>query len=102
MRRFVTDSWRRKHLIEQDVLVVNKLGLHARAASKLVKLTAGFSSTIKLVGRDQEIDAKSIMGILMLAATQGTTLILKVDGEDEADAAEAVRVLFSDYFGEGE
>jgi len=89
-------------MIEQEIAVVNKLGLHARAASKLVKLTAGFESTIKLIGRGQEIDAKSIMGILMLAAAQGTTLELKVEGEDEAAAAEAVSAMFADYFGEGE
>jgi len=102
VRKFATDSWRRRHLIERDIAVVNKLGLHARAASKLVKLTAGFSSTIKLIGRDQEVDAKSIMGILMLAATQGTTLNLKVDGEDEIEAADAVSNLFADCFDEGE
>ncbi len=89
-------------MIERDIEVVNKLGLHARAASKLVKLTAGFSSTIKLISREQEVDAKSIMGILMLAATQGTTLKLTVDGEDEVKAADAVAALFADYFGEGE
>ena len=89
-------------MVERQIEVVNKLGLHARAASKLVKLTAGFESSIKLTGRGQEVDAKSIMGILMLAAPQGTSLELKVEGSDEIEAAEAVTELFADCFGEGE
>jgi len=89
-------------MIERSVPVVNKLGLHARAASRLVKLTAGFESTIKLVKQDEQVDAKSIMGILMLAATQGTQLSLQVDGPDELQAADAIADLFADYFGEGE
>ncbi len=89
-------------MIEKEIVVINKLGLHARAASKLVKLTAGFESTIKLVGRGQEVDAKSIMGILMLAAAQGSTLSMKVEGNDEVQATEAVEQMFADYFGEGE
>ena len=89
-------------MIETTILVVNKLGLHARAASKLVKLTAGFSSSIKLSGRNQEVDGKSIMGVLMLAAAQGSELVLTVDGPDEAAASTAINELFTDYFGEGE
>lgn len=89
-------------MIERSVPVVNKLGLHARAASRLVKLTTGFESTIKLVKQDEQVDAKSIMGILMLAATQGTQLSLQVDGPDELQAADAIADLFADYFGEGE
>jgi len=89
-------------MINTEIPVVNKLGLHARAASKLVKLTAGFESSIKLIGRQQEVDAKSIMGILMLAATQGTVLTLIVEGIDEQAATNAVRSMFEDCFGEGE
>jgi len=89
-------------MIEREIEVINKLGLHARAASKLVKLTAGFESTIKLIGRGQEVDAKSIMGILMLAAAQGTTLLVKADGADEQQAIDALEAMFADYFGEGE
>ena len=89
-------------MIETPVPVVNKLGLHARAASKLVKLTAGFESSIQLRSGQQEVDAKSIMVILMLAATQGTELVLVVDGEDEAAATDAIVSLFADCFGEGE
>jgi phosphocarrier protein HPr len=89
-------------MIETTILVINKLGLHARAASKLVKLAAGFSSSIKLTGRNQEVDGKSIMGILMLAATQGSELVLIVDGSDEEAAATAITGLFADCFDEGE
>ena len=89
-------------MITEQIIVVNKLGLHARAASKLVKLTAGFACSIKLICRQQEVDAKSIMGILMLAATQGTELTLTTDGVDEAMASKAVIDLFLDYFGEDE
>ncbi|MYH90419.1 MAG: HPr family phosphocarrier protein [Gammaproteobacteria bacterium] len=89
-------------MIESVIPVVNKLGLHARAASKLVKLCAGFASEIKISAGGQQVDGKSIMGILMLAATQGTDLLLQVDGEDEEAAVDAIRTMFSDCFGEGE
>ncbi len=89
-------------MIETVVPVVNKLGLHARAASKLVKLCGGYESSIKLSANGQVVDGKSIMGILMLAATQGTELTLKVDGPDEAAASAAIGALFADCFGEGE
>lgn len=89
-------------MIKTTIPVVNKLGLHARAASKLVKLTAGFDSRLTLSANDQEVDAKSIMGILMLAATQGTELELVAEGPDEVLASAAIEALFLDCFGEGE
>lgn len=89
-------------MLETSIPVVNKLGLHARAASKLVKLCSGFSSEIKFGANGQQVDGKSIMGILMLAATQGTTLNLQVAGDDEQAAADAIAALFADCFGEGE
>ena len=89
-------------IVEKKIIVINKLGLHARAAAKLVKLSAGFDSTIKLHSGEKEVDAKSIMGVLMLAATQGTELKMIVDGEDAELAAENISVLFEDCFGEGE
>ncbi len=89
-------------MIEADVPIINKLGLHARAASKLVKLTSGFESTIKIIGKNQEVDAKSIMGILMLAATQGTEIKIVADGPDENDAVAAVCKMFAECFGEDE
>lgn len=89
-------------MIETTIPVVNRLGLHARAASKLVRLCAGFASEIRFSSGGQQVDGKSIMGILMLAATQGTELRLEVEGDDEQAAVDAIRALFSDYFGEGE
>ena len=90
-------------MIEQALDVVNRLGLHARAAAKLVHLTGGFASRIELVTEEGEvIDAKSILGILLLAASQGTQITLRCDGPDEAEAARAVGALFADRFGEGE
>ena len=89
-------------MIEQQINVINKLGLHARAAAKLVKLCANYESKIELIKVDQQVDAKSIMGVLMLAATQGTDLTLRVEGEDAKQAASAVSDLFANYFDEGE
>lgn len=88
--------------LERRITVANKLGLHARAAAKLVKLTAGFESAIKLATAEKAVDAKSIMGVMMLAATQGSELKLVVCGEDAECAADAVCRLFADCFGEGE
>ena len=89
-------------MITQEITVVNKLGLHARAASKLVKTAAGFESQITIIKDTQEVDAKSIMGILMLAATQGTNLKIHVEGADEEDAMEIITGMFANFFGEGE
>jgi len=88
--------------IETDIEVVNKLGLHARAAAKLVKLCSGFKSDIKLHYDEKSVDAKSIMGVMMLAATQGANLKLVIQGEDENQANESVAALFQNYFDEGE
>ena len=89
-------------MIRQSVLVSNKLGLHARAAAKLVRLASGFSSEIHLSREDanQQIDSKSILGVLMLAASQGTRLVISIEGQDEAEAVEAIRLLFEGNFGE--
>jgi len=89
-------------MIRQSVTVTNKLGLHARAAAKLVRLASRFSSEIHLSREDanQQIDSKSILGILMLAASQGTRLIVSIEGRDEAEAAEAIGRLFEGQFGE--
>ena len=83
--------------------MINRLGLHARAAAKLVHLASSFRSDMTLVtGDGEEIDAKSILGILLLAAGQGTDLTLRCAGDDEAEALQAVAALFADRFGEGE
>jgi phosphocarrier protein len=89
-------------MIRLAVQVENRLGLHARAAAKLVRLTTRFSSDILLSreGASQKIDAKSILGVLMLAAAQGTRLVFSIKGEDEVEAGNAIRELFEGKFGE--
>ncbi len=89
-------------MIRQSVLVSNKLGLHARAAAKLVRLASRFSSEIHLSREDanQQIDSKSILGVLMLAASKGTRLVVSIEGQDEAEAGEAICRLFEGKFGE--
>jgi phosphocarrier protein len=89
-------------MIRRVVRVANELGLHARAAAKLVKLTAQFESDVKLSRRhiDQRIDGKSILGILLMAAGKGTELEVTVDGPDEDFAIQKIVGLFKDRFGE--
>ena len=89
-------------MIRQTVRIQNRLGLHARAAAKLVRLASRFSSDVFLSreGVGQRIDSKSILGILMLGASQGTRLVVSIDGLDETEAAESIRQLFEDKFGE--
>ena len=89
-------------MITKNVQVVNKLGLHARAATKLVNLAASYESTIHLVKDGQQADAKGIMGIMMLAASQGSELELVVDGADEEHAMSSLVELFKQRFGEEE
>jgi len=89
-------------MLQQTVTIQNKLGLHARAAAKLVQTAGRFDSSIELRNGDKRADAKSIMGIMMLAAPQGTELGLTAEGADEAQAVEAVSALIEDLFGEGE
>ncbi len=89
-------------MIQSVVQVENRLGLHARAAAKLVRVASRFSSQIHLSreGGSRQIDAKSILGILMLAASCGVRLVVSIDGQDESDAVDAIRRLFEDKFGE--
>ncbi len=89
-------------MIRRPVTIINKLGLHARAANKLVSTAGDFQSDIRVKGNGREVDAKSIMPVMMLAASQGTEVELIVDGPDEQDAVEALTALINDYFGEGE
>ena len=89
-------------MIQTQVTIVNKLGLHARAAAKLVGCASAFSSDIR-AGRDgRMVDAKSIMSVMMLAAGKGTVLDLHIDGEDEKDALEALQSLIANRFDEPE
>jgi phosphocarrier protein len=86
---------------EQDIVVSNRLGLHARASAKLVQLVQGFKSTVWLVSRGREVNAQSIMGVMMLAAGLGTPLSIRAEGADEDDALAAVVNLFERKFDEG-
>lgn len=92
-------------MIEKEYVISNRLGLHARPASLFVKTTSRFTSSVKIVKDDREIDGKSIMGLLMLAAGPGTTLKIKADGPDESLVLAALDDLFNRRFdddGEGE
>lgn len=85
-----------------ELELINRLGLHARAASKLVQTASGFDSRIWLSHGDKRVNAKSIMGVLLLAAPCGSQLTLEADGADQDSAAEAIAQLVSNRFGEGE
>lgn len=86
----------------ERVTLCNRLGLHARAASKLVSTAAEFESRVNVVRDDRRVNAKSIMGVLMLAAPVGTEIEIECDGADEDDALAALVALVNDRFGEGE
>ena len=89
-------------MIKQAVAISNKLGLHARASAKLTKLAGGFKSEVHLSRNGRRVNAKSIMGVMMLAAGVGTEVVVEVEGEDEQAAMAALRKLIDDKFGEGE
>lgn len=87
-------------MIEREAEIVNRLGLHARAAAKLVHTAGGFKSRIMVVKDGEEVDAKSILGILLLAAAQGSRITVRCEGQDEEEALHAVTCLIADRFGE--
>ena len=87
-------------MIARDAIIINKLGLHARAASKLVSCASGFAAEIWLQREDREVNGKSIMGVLTLAASQGTHLTVRCDGPDERTALAAILDLIDSRFGE--
>lgn len=89
-------------MIKNQVTIINKLGLHARAAAKLVNTVAGFSSKVMIGNPANMIDAKSIMSVMMLAASQHSMLNIEVTGKDEEQAMEAIYALVNDRFGEDE
>lgn len=89
-------------MIRQPITIINKLGLHARAAAKLVATASEYDSCITIKGNGREVDAKSIMPVMMLAASKGTHIELVVDGDDERQAVDALVSLINNYFGEGE
>lgn len=87
-------------MVERTATIVNRVGLHARPAAQIVKLASGFKSEITLVRDDLEVNGKSIMGVMMLAAERGVQLIVRADGPDEVQAADAIVQLIADGFGE--
>jgi phosphocarrier protein len=89
-------------MIQTRIQISNKLGLHARASAKLTKLAGGFKSEIHLARNGRRVNAKSIMGVMMLAAGMGSEIEIETDGADETEAMAALRGLIEAKFGEGE
>ena len=89
-------------MIRRQIDIINKLGLHARAAAKFVTLAAQYESDVQLLGKDRKVNGKSIMGVMMLAAGQGTSLDLVAEGKDEIAAMDALEGLVKSRFGEKE
>lgn len=89
-------------MVNQDALIINKLGLHARASAKLTQLASQFPCEVWLSRNTRRINAKSIMGVMMLAAAKGSTIHIETSGEQEQEAMTAILALINDYFGEGE
>jgi len=88
--------------MKQDILIINKLGLHARASTKLTQTASQFKSDIWIERNGRRVNAKSIMGVMMLAASKGSTVSLEATGEDEAVAMEVLIALINNHFGEPE
>ena len=89
-------------MIKREIKVVNKLGLHARASAKLTLMASSFKSEVWLSRNGRRVNAKSIMGVMMLAAGLGSTVELETNGADEQEAADGLEKLFADKFGEGQ
>ena len=86
---------------QREVEIVNKLGLHARASAKLTQLAARYQSDVQMSRNGRKVNAKSIMGVMMLAANKGSKIILETEGDDEIVAIDALAALIADKFGEG-
>lgn len=89
-------------MIKTELLIKNKLGLHARASAKFVATCLRFQSQVDVIKKEQRINGKSIMAVMMLAASQGSQLDLEINGPDEKELEIALIELVNDYFGEGE
>jgi len=87
---------------QREVEIVNKLGLHARASAKLTQLAAKFQSDVQIARNGRKVNAKSIMGVMMLAAGKGSRVTLEIEGPDELPAMDALCALIGDCFGEGQ
>jgi phosphocarrier protein len=89
-------------MVKREVTIVNKLGMHARAAARFVQIASGFASDIRVCRNGKEVNGKSIMGVMMLAAGKGTAIEITADGEDEQQALIGLETLVADRFGEAE
>jgi phosphocarrier protein HPr len=87
---------------QREVEIINKLGLHARASAKLTQLAAKYQCDVQMSRNGRKVNAKSIMGVMMLAAGKGAKVMVEVDGPDELEAMDAIVALVGDYFGEGQ
>ena len=89
-------------MLQREIEIVNKLGLHARAAAKLTQIAGQFKSDVWMSRNGRRVNAKSIMGVMMLAAAKGSKIIVEIEGPDEVQAMEALQALIAGCFGEGE
>ena len=89
-------------MLQQDVLIINKLGLHARASAKLTQTASQFPCEVWVSRAGRRVNAKSIMGVMMLAAAKGSTIAIETSGEREQEAMDAIVALINNYFEEGE
>ncbi|HEX6735922.1 MAG TPA: HPr family phosphocarrier protein [Azonexus sp.] len=89
-------------MLTRETEIINKLGLHARASAKLTQLAGKYKCEVWMTKGTRRINAKSIMGVMMLAAGKGSKVSVETDGPDEAEAMDALLALIADYFGEGE
>jgi phosphocarrier protein len=89
-------------MLQREVEIINKLGLHARASAKLTQVAGQFTAEVRLSRNGRKVNAKSIMGVMMLAAAKGSTVVIETEGADENEAMRAVAALIADRFGEAE
>ncbi|MBI4203616.1 MAG: HPr family phosphocarrier protein [Betaproteobacteria bacterium] len=89
-------------MLQREVEIINRLGLHARASAKLTQVAGQFRSEVWISRNGRRVNAKSIMGVMMLAAAKGSRILIETHGPDEAEAMQAVQALIADCFGEGE
>jgi phosphocarrier protein HPr len=89
-------------MLQQEIEIINKLGLHARASAKLTQTAGKYASEVWVTREGRRVNAKSIMGVMMLAAAKGAVIVIETNGQDEADAMAALVQLISEKFGEGE
>jgi phosphocarrier protein len=89
-------------MLQREVEIINKLGLHARASAKLTQVAGQYAADVWVSRNSRRVNAKSIMGVMMLAAARGSKVVIETDGPDEAQAMQALQALIADRFGEGE